>query len=52
MANMIQSWRSHAVAIMDEVDMLLHPLMSELNFPYGAEQVLALILGLLWAQGC
>ena len=42
MARLIQSWRTQTVAIMDEVDMLLHPLRSELNFPYGTVQELDL----------
>lgn len=31
----LKLWRDDAVVIMDEIDMLLHPLKSELNFPIG-----------------
>ena len=30
-------WRTKGVLLMDEVDLLLHPLKSELNFPIGAK---------------
>ncbi|CUF98858.1 Hypothetical protein, putative [Bodo saltans] len=35
----LDMWRD-AVLVMDEVDMLLHPLKSELNFPIGAKREL------------
>lgn len=34
---MLDVWRE-SVLIMDEVDVLLHPLRSELNFPIGHKQ--------------
>lgn len=37
----LQLWRSHAIAMIDEVDTVLHPLRSELNFPIGAKEPLA-----------
>eukprot|EP00755_Sulcionema_specki_P005608 Sspe_Gene.33212::Locus_16237_Transcript_1_1_Confidence_1.000_Length_12018::g.33212::m.33212 len=33
--SLISLWRARGVLIMDEVDLLLHPLKSELNFPIG-----------------
>jgi hypothetical protein len=35
--NILQMWRD-GVVLMDEVDVVLHPLKSELNFPIGAKQ--------------
>jgi hypothetical protein len=35
--NILQMWRE-GVVLMDEVDVVLHPLKSELNFPIGAKQ--------------
>eukprot|EP01060_Flectonema_neradi_P006280 TRINITY_DN1420_c0_g1_i1.p1 TRINITY_DN1420_c0_g1~~TRINITY_DN1420_c0_g1_i1.p1 ORF type:complete len:4698 (+),score=1051.93 TRINITY_DN1420_c0_g1_i1:123-14216(+) len=37
LANIIDLWRG-SVLILDEVDMLLHPLRSELNFPIGEKK--------------
>lgn len=34
---LLKQWRDSGVLLMDEVDMLLHPLKSELNFPIGAK---------------
>eukprot|EP01059_Diplonema_ambulator_P011882 TRINITY_DN2195_c0_g1_i1.p1 TRINITY_DN2195_c0_g1~~TRINITY_DN2195_c0_g1_i1.p1 ORF type:complete len:3611 (+),score=1490.67 TRINITY_DN2195_c0_g1_i1:684-11516(+) len=42
LAKMLQQWRS-AVLVMDEVDLLLHPLKSELNFPIGTKYDLDLV---------
>ena len=33
---------SHAVLFMDEVDVILHPLKSELNYPFGDKEPLQL----------
>eukprot|EP00756_Hemistasia_phaeocysticola_P010308 Hpha_TRINITY_DN15008_c2_g11::TRINITY_DN15008_c2_g11_i2::g.123952::m.123952 len=35
-------WRSNSLLVMDEVDLLLHPLKSELNFPIGRKHDLPL----------
>eukprot|EP00756_Hemistasia_phaeocysticola_P010307 Hpha_TRINITY_DN15008_c2_g11::TRINITY_DN15008_c2_g11_i1::g.123864::m.123864 len=35
-------WRSNSLLVMDEVDLLLHPLKSELNFPIGEKKALPL----------
>jgi len=35
LAGVMRLWRS-GVLLLDEVDMVLHPLRSELNFPIGA----------------
>ncbi|KAJ9441712.1 putative nucleoredoxin 1-2 [Diplonema papillatum] len=40
-------WKDKAVVVMDEVDLLLHPLKSELNFPIGEKHDLPL-LSLRW----
>ena len=42
MAKVIKMWRADegGVALLDEVDLLLHPLKSELNFPIGAKEIL------------
>jgi hypothetical protein len=37
-----------SVLLMDEVDVLLHPLRSELNFPIGHKQVLCACVGVTW----
>ena len=34
----LQLWKSDTLLLMDEVDLLLHPLKSELNFPIGEKQ--------------
>ncbi len=34
-AQILRRWRERGVLLMDEVDLLLHPLKSELNFPIG-----------------
>ncbi len=36
----LRLWKDKGVLIMDEVDVLLHPLRSELNFPLGQKEVL------------
>jgi hypothetical protein len=41
LANVVQLWQK-GVLMMDEVDLLLHPLRSELNFPIGPKQPLDL----------
>ncbi|GAB5356506.1 hypothetical protein AAMO2058_000295800 [Amorphochlora amoebiformis] len=41
-AKVITLWSDKGVLILDEVDMLLHPLRSELNFPIGAKTPLDL----------
>eukprot|EP00756_Hemistasia_phaeocysticola_P020667 Hpha_TRINITY_DN15730_c3_g3::TRINITY_DN15730_c3_g3_i3::g.38070::m.38070 len=38
----LQMWRESSVCMMDEVDLLLHPLKSELNFPVGRKTHLPL----------
>ena len=35
LSKIIKLWRTDALLMMDEVDLLLHPLKSELNFPIG-----------------
>ena len=37
----LQLWRQKGLLIMDEVDVLLHPLRSELNFPLGQKEALS-----------
>ena len=43
LGNVIAAWRTKAVALLDEVDTLFHPLRSELNFPIGKSEDLHLI---------
>ena len=35
--HVLRRWRARGVLLLDEVDMLLHPLKSELNFPIGKQ---------------
>lgn len=35
LSHIVELWRSDTLLMMDEVDLLLHPLKSELNFPIG-----------------
>ena len=35
LSQIVELWRSDTLLMMDEVDLLLHPLKSELNFPIG-----------------
>ena len=35
LGDILQLWRKNTVALIDEVDLVLHPLKSELNFPIG-----------------
>ena len=35
LSQIVELWRSDTILMMDEVDLLLHPLKSELNFPIG-----------------
>ena len=37
-AAILRLWRERGVLLMDEVDLLLHPLKSELNFPIGQKK--------------
>uniref|UniRef100_A0A0G4G6D4 ubiquitinyl hydrolase 1 n=1 Tax=Chromera velia CCMP2878 TaxID=1169474 RepID=A0A0G4G6D4_9ALVE len=37
LARLMRLWQEAGVLVMDEVDLLLHPLKSELNFPIGAK---------------
>jgi len=41
-ARIMHLWRNNGVLILDEVDLLLHPLRSELNFPIGPKKPLDL----------
>ena len=40
LCKIMRMWRAHGVLLLDEVDVLLHPLKSELNFPIGDKQPL------------
>eukprot|EP01063_Lacrimia_lanifica_P039595 TRINITY_DN8724_c1_g4_i1.p1 TRINITY_DN8724_c1_g4~~TRINITY_DN8724_c1_g4_i1.p1 ORF type:complete len:4579 (+),score=2099.61 TRINITY_DN8724_c1_g4_i1:248-13984(+) len=40
--SLLSFWRDRSVLVMDEVDLLLHPLKSELNFPIGEKHDLPL----------
>jgi hypothetical protein len=40
LATILQFWRSNCIAVIDEVDWVLHPLKSELNFPIGNSEPL------------
>lgn len=43
LADILCLWRDKGIALLDEVDTLLHPLRSELNFPVGDKSVLDLV---------
>ncbi|CAK0898464.1 unnamed protein product, partial [Prorocentrum cordatum] len=40
MARVLQFWRDRCTVVIDEVDLVLHPLKSELNFPIGSMEPL------------
>jgi hypothetical protein len=40
LGRILSIWRDRTVALLDEVDLLLHPLKSELNFPIGEKRAL------------
>ena len=44
LSDIIQNWgrAKGGIALLDEVDLLLHPLKSELNFPVGSKETLSL----------
>jgi hypothetical protein len=40
MAKVLKLWKERCIAVIDEVDWVLHPLKSELNFPIGKDEKL------------